>query len=340
MKRQTLVFKKEYNKYSFIQEISNLWNIFADEEVQENSKDILLFHTSESIIKNMELGLKNNFNYSFNDEDTPKYDSIISDKFILCCFSGGKDSLATALYYKEQGYDVHLYTVKGINVGYPDEYKAAINLAEKMNLPIYIEEIKLNGKKFYIEHPLKNQIIASCAVAYCLENNLPVNISFGNYQEDTYDKSNWGVNWTDNYTLWQEYSKFITSFVPNATINIPFYNETNAYTYLDNNFELMQSVQSCLSALRHRSYLHDHNEEKYKIKLMPNRCGSCVKCCIEYIHFCDVGKVEYDQEFYKHCLDILKKKYQEYLSKDTTPRDLKIIYKEYFPDGKSRYFDK
>lgn len=339
MIRQQLTLNQNYYKYDFIKEIINLWNIFADDEIEQNSSNISLFKTSKNIIDNIESGLKNNYQYNYKLEYPEKYDSTVNNNFILCCFSGGKDSLATALYYMNLGYQIQLYTLKGINLAYPNEYKAALQLAEKLNLKIYVDEIKLSGKKYYIEHPLKNQIIASCAAAYCLENNLPVNITFGNYQEDILTKSNFGINWTDNYDLWKAYSIFIKSFVPNASITIPLYNETEAYFYLDNNFELMQYVQSCLAALRHRNYLKQHNENKYNINLFPNRCGSCVKCCIEYIHFCDVGKLEYNKEFYKHCLDILKKKYQEYLAKDYTPSNLKDIYKEYFPDGHSKYFE-
>ena len=339
MTRQTLLFKKEYQKYEFIQEINKLWNIYADTEIELNSQNIELTEASKHIINSMEIGLKAKYNYNFCLNTTP-IKSTYNPNFMLCCVSGGKDSVATAIYYKNLGYDVHLYTVKGINLGYPEEYNAAIRIAKALQLPIYIDEIKITGKKFYIEHPLKNQVIASMALAYCLENDLPTNISFGNYQKEGNNLSNWGVSWTDNYDLWKEFNIYIKYFIDNAHVFIPFYEEDDALTILNDNFNIVPLYQSCLSSIRHRNYLKTHNEEKYNISLFPNRCGSCYKCCIEYIYFCDHDKLEYNKDFYKHCLEILKKKYEEYTGQKRTFKNWQEVYLAYFKDiSKSKYFN-
>ena len=339
MNRQKLFFKKEYYKYNFINEMNNLWNTFADEEIEENSKNIIFYEATRYIIKSMEDGINKHFNYLFKPNPQIIHTNI-NDNFILCCISGGKDSLATALYYIEQGKQVLLYTLKGINKGYPEEYKAAVKISEQMNIPLIVDEIKIQGKKFFMEHPLKNQIIASCALAYCLENNLTPHISFGNYQEDINNRSNWGVNWTDNYNLWQQYNLFISNFIDNAYVYIPFYSEDEALKILMEHFELVPYYQSCLITIRNREQLRRHNQEKYKIKLLENRCGSCRKCCLEYIYFCDQNKFEYNKEYYKHCLEILKKKYEEYLGIKQNFKNLEEVYKAYFPKGKSKYFNK
>ncbi len=339
MQRQTLIFKKNYLKYDFINEINKLWEVFADDEIDNNSKNISFYEASKEIIISMEDGLNKHYIYNFIN-NPEKIETKNNNNFILCCISGGKDSLATALYYIEKGYNVQLYTLKGINRGYPEEYKATINLANKLNVPLYIDEIKMKGKKFYMEHPLKNQIIASCALAYCLENDLPPNISFGNYQEDLNDRSNWGVNWTDNYDLWIHYRKFINYFIINATINIPFYSEDEALEILNNHFELVPLYQSCLMTIRNREQLRQINQNKYNINILPNRCGSCRKCCLEYIFFCDMGKFEYNEKYYKHCLEILKKKYEEYLGVKRNFKNLKEVYEAYFGNSnKSKYFN-
>lgn len=329
MERQILHFKSNYLKYSFIQEINLLWNIFADEEIELNKKDYELYKGSKFIIDSMEVGLNKHYNYLFK-ENPSSINTIKNNNFILCCISGGKDSLATALYYKQLGYQILLYTVRGINRGYPEEYKAAIRIAEYMNIPIIVDEIKMSGKKFYMEHPLKNQVIASMAIAYCLENNLTPNIAFGNYQEDINERSNWGVNWTDNYSLWIAYNNFIKIFVENAIINIPFYSEDEALNILNKNFEYVPLYQSCLMTVRNRGQLKKHNEEKYNIKLFDNRCGSCRKCCLEYIYFCDTKHLEYNKQYYKHCLDILKKKYEEYTGQKQNFVSLEEIHAAYF----------
>lgn len=335
--RQTLTFKNEYLKYNFIQEMNKLWNVFADDEIMINSKDIDFYQASKEIISSMEDGLQQRYTYQFKDNPTP-ITTTIDNNFILCCISGGKDSLATALHYKQLGYNIILYTVKGINKGYPEEYKAALNLAQALNLPLYVDEIKISGKKYWMEHPLKNQIIASIAIAYCLENNLPPVISFGNYREDGNERSHWGVNWTDNYDLWIKYNQFITYFVDCAKVNIPFWSEDEAWPLLAANFELVPLYQSCLMTVRNRNQLKQHNEEKYKIKLFNNRCGSCRKCCLEYVYFCDIGKFDYNKEYYKHCLEILKKKYQEYVGFARSFKNLEEVHRAYFGESNLHHF--
>ena len=337
MERQKLQFQKEYYKYDFINEINKLWNTFADREIDINANNLIFYEASAEIITSMEEGLKEKFTYNFKPNPSILH-SNINNNFILCCISGGKDSLATALYYIQKGYNVKLYTLKGINRGYPEEYKAAIKLANEMNIPLYIDTIKITGKKFYMEHPLKNQVIASCAIAYCLENHLPPNIAFGNYQEDINNRSNWGVNWTDNYELWMHYNNFIKCFINNVSINIPFYSEDEALNILNNNFNLVPFYQSCLMTVRNREQLRQHNQTKYNIHLLENRCGSCRKCCLEYIYFCDQDKFEYNKEYYKHCLEILKKKYEEYTGIKHNFKNLKEVYQIYFPNSQSKYF--
>lgn len=338
--RQTLLFNDSYLHYDFIQELNNLWCIFSDDSVEDNIKDIQLHEASRSIVESMEVGLEKKL--TFNYADNPKQiKTNKDDNFILCCVSGGKDSLAVVLYYIKKGYKVQLYTLAGINKGYPEEYRAAIKLADKLGLPIYVDEIKVCGKKYYTEHPLKNQIIAGCAVAYCLNNNLPVNIAFGDYKEETEDKSNFRVNWSDNFNLWEKFNTFINVFVENASVQIPFNKESEALEVLFDNFDLVPLYQSCLMMVRDRESLRQKNQKKYNIKLLENRCGSCYKCCLEYIYFCDRGKFEYNRDFYKHCLEILKKKYVDYTGPKQVGniKTLEDVHKAYFNDLPSLFFN-
>lgn len=338
--RQILTVRNEYLKYPFISEIINLWNIFADDSIEENSMGVQLYNASRSIVSLMESGLGKTSTYSYINNPS----TILTkknDKFILCCISGGKDSLAVVLHYLNLGYYVHLYTLKGINRGYPEEYKAAEKVAEKLNLPIYVDEIKVSGKKYFTEHPLKNQVIACTALAYCLENGFAPNLSFGNYRKETDVRSNYGVNWSDNFTLWESFNSFIKQFIPNANVQIPFYEESEALEILNNNSELVPLYQSCLMTVRDRESLRQKNQKKYGVKILPNRCGSCYKCCLEYIYFCDKGKFEYNEGFYKHCLEVLKKKYVDYTGPKEAKvfKNLKEVYQAYFGDSVSRYFN-
>lgn len=342
MIRQTLSYKAEYLKYPFVKEMENLWNIFSDDDIQSNSKDVVLHEASKFIVSSMEDGIGRKCQFEFKpNQIAVEAKNVVDDKFILCCVSGGKDSLAVVLHYIELGYNVCLYTVRGINKGYPEEYKSAINLAERLGLPIYVDEVKLSGKKYYVEHPLKNQFIACLAIVYCLENKFPPHIAFGDYQKDTNSRSNWGVNWTDNFELWKQFNLFIKCFVDGAVVEIPFYEEAQALEVLNKNSNLVPLYQSCLMTVRDRESLRQKNQKKYGVKILPNRCGSCYKCCLEYIYFCDHNKLEYNEGFYRHCLDVLKKKYTDYTGSSSVA-DLSTqrgVYEAYFGKSISRYLD-
>lgn len=340
LNRQILEFNTSYMKYPFVQEMLNLWNIFVDDEVELNAEQVELHKSSCSIVKSMESGLGENFEFSYTDNPTP-IRSEKNDKFVLCCVSGGKDSLATVLHYLENGYDVHLYTLRGINRGYPEEYKSALKWADALNLPIYVDNIKISGKKYWIEHPLKNQLIATFAIAYCLDNAFPTRVSFGDYQDETADKSNFGVNWTDNINLWEAYNEFIKGFV-DAEVEIPLEREWDGLELINSNAYLLPMIQSCLMTVRDRESLRQKNQKKYHVKILPNRCGSCYKCCLEYIYFCDHHKLEYNEDFYRHCLEILKEKYADYTGPTMVKRfkNLREVYDAYFEySERSEYFD-
>ena len=85
-------------------------------------------------------------------------------KTIIVCISGGKDSLATILHYKKKKYRVILYHLKGINLTYKDEWKSCEKLAEMLKLPLVVEDVKLSGRQEWVEHPMKNMILANMAL--------------------------------------------------------------------------------------------------------------------------------------------------------------------------------
>ena len=106
-----------------------------------------------------------------------------SDSVILA-FSGGKDSIASALKYKEEGRDVFLYHMKHINPSFSDEWKCAKESADRLGLPIYFDDIQFSGHHMYMEHPMKNMIIANGALSYGIREGITTNIAFGNYLTD------------------------------------------------------------------------------------------------------------------------------------------------------------
>ena len=226
---------------------------------------------------------------------------------VIVCFSGGKDSTATAVYYKNLGYDVYLYHVKAINKSYPDEWKRAQDVADYLELPIYFDTYELKGQLGFIEHPMKNMIIANGALQWAVHNNLGYNIAVGNYLTGGLNSSMFYICGDDSPQLWDAYELILRKAIPDFRVSIVLKNHGDTLDILSSDIKLFELCQSCIGAQRFRKWNHDNNEKKYGIKLLKHRCGSCWKCCVEYIYLADHDKVEYNEPYYIHCLDVLKK---------------------------------
>lgn len=229
-----------------------------------------------------------------------------SDNFMLICISGGKDSIATAKYYKDLGYTIMLYHMHGINKAYYDEYTVIPKIAELLDCKYFIQDVYLKGSHMYIEHPMKNMLIANGAIQFCLTNNLPINIAFGNYSESRLDDMEFNICAGDSRDMWDIYEKIIQNEIPDFKIYTPLKNVKETYEILIEEPELFQNSMSCISPFRFRKYWAKRTENKYGTKLMPNRCGCCWKCCFEYMVLADSG-MSYNREYYMHCWEILKK---------------------------------
>lgn len=228
------------------------------------------------------------------------------DKTIIICISGGKDSLATVFHYKELGYKIYLYHLKGINFTYKDEYKAVEQLADKLGLPLIFEGIKLSGKQEWIEHPMKNMLIANGALQYGIRNNITTNIAFGNFSTSSLESDPFDVCGGDCAEMWEAYETIIRRVIPQFKIKTPLTNFQDTINTLLKHSEYLELVQSCIGPYRYREYLKTNNEKKYNIKLLPHRCGSCWKCCLEYCVFCDNDILDFNEAYYWHCLKVLQ----------------------------------
>ena len=226
---------------------------------------------------------------------------------ITVCLSGGKDSAATAYYYKKKGYKVHLYHAAGVNKAYGDEKKAAQRIADYLGCDLFIDKIRLEGTHRFIEHPLKNYVIANGAIHYCLEMGYSPRISFGNFNKSTLDMNEFEVCGGDCIEMWDIYRQIIQKVLPEFDIEIPL--ETNADTFhlLQDDWQLFGMAVSCMSPFRFREHWKHRTEQKYGVRLFDNRCGCCWKDCMECAFLMDIGKMEYNETFYIHCMGILAK---------------------------------
>ena len=249
------------------------------------------------------------YHFTFTDKDysqlvLPKYD----DNNIIIAFSGGKDSVATVLKYMECDYNIYLYHVRGLKKSsYPDEWKNAQAIADYLNLPLIIDDIQLDGKLDFPEHPLKNIIIANNMLQWGIRNGIGVNIAFGNYLSSYLESTAFYYSGDDCIDMWEAYESIIQKIIPKFFVGIALYDLHETLETLQEDKKLLSLCKSCLGAYRFREHNHKINCNKYGIKLLPERCGSCWKCALEYIYMTDHNVLEYNEGYYKHCIDVLKK---------------------------------
>lgn len=264
---------------------------------------------------------------SYVKRDYKPIDISKNENTVVVCVSGGKDSIATVLYFRKRGYNIIMYHLRGINYTYKDEYKAVQILADKLHLPLVIEDVTLKGKQDWVEHPLKNMIIANMALQYAIRNKLGKRIAFGNFSSSSLNCDPFEVCGGDCAEMWEVYTKIIRGVIPRFNVLTPLENFQDTIDLLLYKPKLLPYIQSCIGAYRYREKLRKYNQQKYNIELPEHRCGSCWKCCLEYCVFCDKGVYEYNEKYYLHCLSIL----QGTLNKETGMKNsLYDVFNHYF----------
>lgn len=277
---------------------------------------------------------KQNYKFEFTDKHYSSLNVSEYDKDnVILAFSGGKDSVATALILMESNYNVYLYHVKGLkSASYPDEWKNAQNIASYLGLPIIIDEIQLEGKLAFPEHPMKNMIIANRMLQWGIENNIGTQIEFGNYTTSILDYTAFYYAGDDCIDMWDAYESIVGEVLNDKSfyVGLDLFNLNDTLEMLAKHSELLPMCQSCLGAHRFREHNRQHVLDKYNVKLMPHRCGLCWKCAVEYIYMSDHDVLEYNEAYYKHCVDILKKanKHENKLE-FTNIQDLWNVYFQY-----------
>ena len=231
------------------------------------------------------------------------------DNKVVICVSGGKDSLATVLYYIDEGYDVRLFHLKGINKCYPDEHMAIEKAAEYLKLPLCEWEVKLHGNHQYIEHPLKNWIFMNAALTYAVTEVGTTNVAVGNFNSSTLAEQRFEVSGGDTMDMWGAYCEIINAILPNFEVLVPLENMGDTLKAFNGRKELLEISQSCIGTYRFKEYKGNKVREKFKYPLMPHRCGSCWKCALEYIYFSDHDVLEFNKKYYQYCLERIFKSF-------------------------------
>ena len=251
-------------------------------------------------------GYEGSQNIAYKRTRSPKT-RVKSDNSVIVCFSSGKDSIATVEHYLQEDYKVYLYHLKHINPPLHDECVQAQKLADFWGIPIFIDTIKLSGQHDYVEHPMKNMIIANGALQYGIREGIGTNIAFGNYTTSSLSDDNFEFCGGDDIEMWEIYDQIISTIIPNFKMNVILDNVAETLETVCPQKELLDMSVSCLGRASMRKYWHDWVLNKFGINLPQHRCGRCYKCCIEYIYMTDHDLQEYSEDYYKYCLNNLKK---------------------------------
>lgn len=231
-----------------------------------------------------------------------------TDRTILLAFSGGRGSLATALFYKDHGYDVRLFHVCGINRAYGDEYKYAKMQAERLELPLYVYNIQVNDGYYddYAIHPLRNIVIANAMIHFAIIHQLPPNVAFGTFEMDRLAYNQFNECGGDCREMWDAYTKIIQQIIPYFRVRTPLSHAGAALDRLMMNPSYFDMVTFCATELQYRGRNRRHVERFFKVPIKEQSCGNCWKCAADYIYKCDHNMEEPDYHYYIICMTILK----------------------------------
>ena len=283
-------------------------------ELSEHSRPKKLIQATYSDVFNPLIDIFKKYGYEGDihtqKRSLPPLNTPVNDKKgILVCFSSGKDSIATVKHYMKEGYDVSLYHLRNINPPLHDEVIQAQELAKYWDIPIYVDTIRLSGMHEYVEHPMKNMIIANGALQRAIKENIP-QVAFGNYRTSSLEYDNFEFCGGDDMEMWDIYNQIISSVWPGFKMQIVLSNLSETLDTVCADKDLMDMSVSCLGRASMRQYWHDWVLSKYGVNIPKHRCGRCYKCCIEYIYMVDHDLQEYNEEYYKYCLKNLKKNVQ------------------------------
>ena len=227
-------------------------------------------------------------------------------KRLVVGFSGGKDSLAALLEARAQGYDVTAFHVAGINRGAPDERQYAARMARRCGLPMVVRTVKLAGKLEYPENYVKNQFIVAAMVQWGAPQGI-ANYSLGDVSTDTLLTCQPRYNLTDAVELLKAMQPFFEASYPAFRYHWFLRHVTDSYRILvQHSPTSIPFVKGCFALPWQKKVWREANERKYGVRLLPNRCGSCWKCCAEFVILEDMAFQEGNAGFRQHCIDYLR----------------------------------
>lgn len=255
--------------------------------------------------------------YQVSDINVGRLNNV-NEHVVVLGFSGGLDSVFQAIHLMTLGYFVVLFHLKGVNTyenGQGTKHSRII--ADKLSKygVKYVEcEIKKTNdknnvyKQFWPENPIKNQLILSMMVDFCIANGF-CKISLGDDFELSINDAMVGVNLTDSRELTEEYLKCVSHIIKGIEfIKVPSnYNKLNRLKELSN-WNLIDDYYSCVLPGRFNATRHNANMNKYAITLPENNCGcSCRKCAMHNLIMYYGGLKPFPDDFIDDCWKVMWK---------------------------------
>lgn len=229
---------------------------------------------------------------------------------MLVAFSGGKDSTASALVAQAEGYEPLLYHVAGLNRAYPMEATAAQGMADRLGFPMVVQQVKLAGRAAYMDNPVKNQLVLALMLAFGAAHGVRHH-TLGDMRTDVLAVTQLQCNGSDAYEQLQAWEGHAAAAWPLYTYHHLLRHVCDSLgILLLSRPDLLEHVYGCVAPHRFREQYRAKNQAKYPgLLLLPNRCGSCWKCCAEAIALHRMG---YEGQhvtpaFLDHCAEYLRR---------------------------------
>ena len=331
------IIRQNKNVHPILDEIDSVYTMTSDVAVQSLINPT--FDKSfESLIHVFYEYWYESYNVDFIEKSYEGLSTNYNNKMILA-FSGGKDSIASALKFRDAGYDVYLYHMKKVNRSFSDEWECAKECAEILDMPIFFDEIGYSGSHMWMEHPMKNMIIANGALSYGIREGITTNIAFGNYTTSLLIDNPFDRCAGDCMDMWECYEPIIQRILPDFKIHCNLDNVGETLEIVLKHPKLYEHSHSCLCRHSLRPYRNNWVKEKFGVTLPKLRCGSCYKCAMEYIYMADHDLAEFNEAYYKYCLNQLLK---VMIAEGTTHFTVRAIWEHYmfYDISESKIYDK
>jgi hypothetical protein len=208
--------------------------------------------------------------------------------------------MAAALKVREMGMRPVLYHIHGLNRAWPGELEFARQAAQAAGMPLVVDDVSVTGKRTgVIEMPTKNQTTALQMVARMLEYG-GAHYTMGCSTSEVMAIQEPGRNWSDAIESVQLFDAYLQARLPGLQHHQVTVNTTDNWATVAAH-GMLEWVHGCMAPIRFAPGWRKQKEAKYG-PLLPGRCGTCFKCCAEWLILDALGAQPHRPEYVDYCL--------------------------------------